>query len=219
MNNTNRRLLVIEGNIGSGKTTLARMLSQRLNARLVLERFEDNAFLPRFYEDRDRYAFPLELSFLADRYHQLKTEVESPDLFQQLTICDYHFFKSLVFARQTLSSDEFQLYRQLFHIIIGIAPKANLFVYLHRPTDALLQAIKKRGRDFEANINSQYLELIQDSYFDFFREHPEYPILIIDVDNLDFENNQHIFLKINDLIAKEYQPGITRIKLKEIMND
>ena len=100
-----------------------------------------------------------------------------------------------------------------------MAPKANLFVYLHRPTDVLLQAIKKRGRDFEANIDSQYLELIQDSYFNFFREHPEYPILIIDVDNLDFENNQHIFLKINNLIEKEYQPGITRIKLKEIMND
>lgn len=211
--------MVIEGNIGSGKTTLARMMASQLDARLVLERFEDNAFLPRFYEDRERYAFPVELSFLADRYHQLKNEVESPDLFQQLTVCDYHFFKSLVFARQTLRDDEFLLYRQLFHIIIGIAPVADLFVYLHRPTDVLLKAIARRGRDFEASIDAKYLESIQDSYFRFFREHPEFPILIVDVDDLDFENDSAIFLKLSALLQADYPGGITRVKLKEIMND
>ena len=215
----NRRLLVIEGNIGAGKTTLATMMSHQLHARLVTERFEDNAFLPKFYENRDRYAFPLELSFLADRYNQLKSDIDSPDLFQQLTICDYHFFKSLVFARQTLSNDEFTLYRQLFHIIMGLVPRADLFVYLHRPVDKLLKLIQKRGRNYETSIDAAYLLMIQDSYFSFFREHPEYAILIIDLDDLDFETDVRCFAEISRLINRHYEPGINRVTLIDNMND
>lgn len=215
---SNRRLLVIEGNIGAGKTTLARMMSELLDARLVMERFEDNAFLPKFYENRERYAFPLELSFLADRYSQLKSDLEHPDLFKQLTICDYHFFKSLVFARQTLSSDEFSLYRQLFHIIMGLVPRADLFVYLHRPIDVLMKLIEKRGRSYETHIDENYLLMIQQSYFGFFREHPEYAILVVDVDDLDFENDLAIFASLSELIGRDYGPGVNRVKLREIMN-
>lgn len=218
MNEVNRRLLVIEGNIGAGKTTLARMMSQQVPARLVVERFEDNAFLPKFYENRDRYAFPLELSFLADRYNQLKSDIDTPDLFQQLTICDYHFFKSLVFARQTLSNDEFALYRQLFHIIMGLVPRADLFVYLHRPIDVLLKLIGLRGRSYETKIDGAYLSMIQESYFSFFREHPEYTILVVDVDDLDFENDPVVFSFISELINRQYEVGINRVKLREIMN-
>lgn len=219
MNQANRRLLVIEGNIGAGKTTLARMMSELLKARLVVERFEDNAFLPKFYENRDRYAFPLELSFLADRYNQLKSDIDSPDLFQQLTICDYHFFKSLVFARQTLSNDEFSLYRQLFHIIMGLVPRADLFVYLHRPIGVLLKLIEKRGRSYETRIDAAYLSMIQESYFSFFREHPEYAILVIDLDDLDFENDPAVFSVVSELIGRQYEAGVNRVKLREIMND
>ncbi|MGV8827529.1 MAG: deoxynucleoside kinase [Breznakibacter sp.] len=219
MNQANRRLLVIEGNIGAGKTTLARMMSELLKARLVVERFEDNAFLPKFYENRDRYAFPLELSFLADRYNQLKSDIDSPDLFQQLTICDYHFFKSLVFARQTLSNDEFSLYRQLFHIIMGLVPRADLFVYLHRPIGVLLKLIEKRGRSYETRIDAAYLSMIQESYFSFFREHPEYAILVIDLEDLDFENDPAIFYAVSELIGRQYEAGVNRVKLREIMND
>ncbi len=218
MDQASRRLLVIEGNIGAGKTTLARMMSQQMKARLVVERFEDNAFLPKFYENRDRYAFPLELSFLADRYNQLKSDIDSPDLFQQLTVCDYHFFKSLVFARQTLSNDEFALYRQLFHIIMGLVPRADLFVYLHRPIEVLLKLIGKRGRSYEANIDAAYLSMIQESYFNFFREHPEYAILVVDVDDLDFENDPIVFSFLSELINRQYEAGINRVKLREIMN-
>lgn len=214
-----RRLLVVEGNIGAGKTTLAQMLSKDAGARLVTERFDDNAFLPKFYENRDRYAFPLELSFLADRYNQLKNEIEHPDLFRQQTICDYHFFKSLVFARQTLSDDEFQLYRQLFHIVMGLVPKADLFVYLHRPIHVLLANIAKRGRSYEQHIDGAYLQLIQDSYFDFFREHPEYPILIVDVDDLSFEDDALVYDKLRQIIGLQYGEGIHLRRLKEMMND
>ncbi len=215
----NRRLLVVEGNIGAGKTTLARKLAQKTDARLVLERFEDNPFLPKFYEDKSRYAFPVELSFLADRYHQLVNEVDKPDLFQQLTVCDYHFFKSLVFARQTLSDDEYLLYSRLFHIIMSIAPRADLYVYLHRPIEVLLKHIAKRGRDFEKHIDREYLSMIQDSYFQFFKEQPDLPVLIIDAEDFDFENNIDTFMIINSLINRNYEAGISRIKLGDAIKD
>lgn len=190
------------------------MMSQELQARLIVERFEENAFLPKFYENRERYAFPLELSFLAERYNQLKTEIQNQDLFHQQTICDYHFFKSLIFAHRTLSVDEFSLYRQLFQIIMGLVPQADLFVYLHRSVPTLLQLIQKRGRAYEAHIDAEYLTQIQESYFNFFREHPEYRFLIMDLDDLDFESNSGIYQILKELITKSYPMGITRITLK-----
>lgn len=204
--------LVIEGNIGSGKTTLATMLAHDLDARLVLEQFSDNPFLPKFYANPERYSFPLELSFLAERYKQLNNELRSATLFQPLTIADYFFMKSLIFARNTLSDDEYQLYRQIFEIIYSSIPKPDLYVYLHMPTDRLLQNIRKRGRDYEQNISHEYLEKIRIGYFDFFRQHPDYTFLVVDTSNLDFVANSDDYLTIKRAIFdKRYKKGVNRI--------
>lgn len=148
--------LVIEGNIGAGKTTLATMLAQDLNAKLILEQFADNPFLPQFYQNPERYSFPLELSFLAERYKQLNVDLRTGSLFQNLTIADYFFMKSLIFAQNTLTGDELQLYKQIFSIIYNTLPKPNLYVYLHLQTDKLLQNIKKE----EEITSKQLLQII-----------------------------------------------------------
>ena len=204
--------LVIEGNIGAGKTTLSTMLSEDLNAKLVLERFADNPFLPRFYNDPDRYSFPLELSFLAERYKQLNDELRSLSLFQPLIIADYFFMKSLIFAKNTLKGDEYNLYRQIFEIIYNSIPKPDLYVYLHLPTPKLLENIHKRGRDYEQQITAEYLDDIQKGYFDFFKQHPEYTFLVIDTSNLDFVSNQADYLKLKSVIFDQrYSKGTQRI--------
>ena len=164
--------VVIEGNIGSGKTTLAGKIAEQFNARLILERFVENPFLPKFYDDPGKYSFPLELSFLADRYRQLKEELVAQDLFKSFTVADYYFMKSLVFAAATLSGDEYNLYRQIFYIIYGSLPKPDIYVYLHLKPERLLQNIAGRGRDFEKSITLEYLQKIQDNYFTFFRQNP-----------------------------------------------
>ena len=201
--------LVIEGNIGAGKTTLATKLASDLNAKLVLERFADNPFLPKFYSNPERYSFTLELSFLADRYKQLNEDLRSVPLFQSLLIADYFFMKSLIFAKNTLSGDEYNLYRQVFEIIYNSIPKPDLYVYLHLPTNKLLENIHKRGREYEQSITAEYLEEIQKGYFDFFRQHPEYTFLIIDTSNIDFVSNSADYLKLkNTVFDKTYSKGI-----------
>jgi len=160
-----KEFVVVEGNIGSGKTSLVKKVAGLLNARVILETFEDNPFLPKFYRDRDRYAFPVELSFLAARYRQMKKEIQHKDLFHTLTIADYHFLKSLIFARETLPGDELRLYRQLFDIIYEMAPVPDIYFYIHRPVDVLLRFIKKRGREYEKTIDAEYLKKIQEGYF------------------------------------------------------
>ncbi|HRX32118.1 MAG TPA: deoxynucleoside kinase, partial [Tenuifilaceae bacterium] len=152
--------LVIEGNIGAGKTTLATMLANELNAKLTLEQFSDNPFLPKFYQNPERYSFPLELSFLAERYRQLNVDLRSTSLFHNITIADYFFMKSLIFAQNTLTGDELQLYKQLFNIIYSSLPKPDLYVYLHLPTEKLLKNIEKRGREYEKTITADYLNSI-----------------------------------------------------------
>ena len=204
--------LVIEGNIGAGKTTLSTMIAQEMNAKLVLERFADNPFLPRFYNDPDRYSFPLELSFLADRYKQLNNELRSVSLFQSLIIADYFFMKSLIFANNTLKGDEYNLYRQIFEIIYNSIPKPDLYVYLHLSTEKLLENIHKRGRDYEQRITAEYLDEIQKGYFDFFKQHPEYTFLVIDTSNLDFVSNHVDYLKLKKVIFDQsYIKGIHRV--------
>ncbi len=178
--------VVIEGNIGAGKTTLATRIAEQFNARLILEQFADNPFLPKFYKDPDKYSFPLELSFLASRYKQLNDELGSRDIFKAFTVADYYFMKSLVFAASTLNGDEYNLYRQIFYIIYGSLPKPDIYVYLHINPDRLLKNIRKRGREYEKSITEEYLRKIQDSYFTFFRQNPENRYLIIDINNLDF---------------------------------
>jgi deoxyadenosine/deoxycytidine kinase len=196
------QFIVIEGNIGAGKTSLAKMLSNDLNGRLILERFEENPFLPKFYSDPKRWAFPLELSFLADRYKQLKEELFQPTLFDNYIIADYYFMKSLIFSKHTLNEDEFKLYHQLFDIIYQNIPRPNLFVYLHTSIKKLIHQIKLRGRHFEENITEEYLTHIHQNYIDFIETQQNIPVLIINTEHLDFVNNKEDYDKIKTAIFK-----------------
>jgi deoxyguanosine kinase len=205
--------LVIEGNIGAGKTTLATKMSERYNSRLILEQFEGNPFLPKFYENPEKYAFPLELSFLAERYHQLKDELSKQDLFQPGIISDYYFLKSLIFAKATLDETEYELYTKLFYIIHESLPKPDLFVFLYHDVERLLLNIKIRGREYEKNITTEYLNKIQDAYFDFLKQIKDLKVLIINVNYLDFANNEAHYERITEIINKPYNAGITRVTL------
>ncbi len=206
--------LVIEGNIGAGKTTLATRISEQFNARLILEMFSDNPFLPKFYADPEKYSFPLELSFLASRYKQLNEELGKPDLFKTFTVADYYFMKSLVFAASTLKGDEFNLYRQIFYIIYSSLPKPDLYVYLHISPECLLKNIAKRGREYEKYITKDYLQKIQDSYFTFFRQNPENRYLIIDINNIDFVSNREHYNKlIATIFDNDYAIGLNTVIL------
>ena len=206
--------VVIEGNIGAGKTTLATRISEQFNARLILEHFADNPFLPKFYKDPEKYSFPLELSFLASRYRQLREELVSQDLFRAFTVADYYFMKSLVFASTTLNGDEYNLYRQIFYIVYGSLPKPDMFVYLHLSPERLLENIIKRGRNYENSINRDYLQKIQESYFNFFKQNPENKYLVIDINNIDFVENDNHYKKILDTIFRDdYPSGMSRVIL------
>jgi deoxyadenosine/deoxycytidine kinase len=206
------RYLVIEGNIGAGKTSLATRISQDYKNRLVLERFDENPFLPKFYKDPDRYAFPVEMAFLADRYNQLKKELQSPDIFAPNIVADYYFMKSLIFSANTLAGDEYALYSQLFHIIYASLPKPDLYVYLHQDVDNLLANIRNRGRSYETAITREYLMRIQNGYFDFFRQEASMKILVIDVRNLDFVQEEEDYRRILQMIfGQDYNAGVNRI--------
>ncbi len=178
--------IAIEGNIGAGKTTLATMISNDFNAKVVLERFAENPFLPKFYKDQERYAFPLEMSFLADRYQQLSDDLAQFDLFKNFVISDYYIFKSLIFAQVTLQNDEYKLYRKLFDVMYKEIVKPDLYVYLYQNTDRLLKNIEKRGRVYEQNIEASYLDKIHNGYRNFIKTHQDLDILVIDVSELDF---------------------------------
>jgi deoxyadenosine/deoxycytidine kinase len=206
--------VVIEGNIGAGKTTLARRISDQFNARLILEHFADNPFLPKFYKEPEKYSFALELSFLAGRYKQLQEELVPQDLFKAFTVADYYFMKSLVFAASTLTGDEYNLYRQIFYIIYGSLPKPDIYVYLHLNPDRLIQNIEKRGRIYEKSITKEYLQKIQDSYFTFFKQNPENKYLVIDVNRIDFVENEGHYNKIIDTIFYDNYPvGLNKVIL------
>ena len=181
--------IAIEGNIGAGKTTLAKMLSDEFNAKKVLERFADNPFLPKFYEDQERFAFPLEMSFLADRYQQLTDDLAQFDLFKNFIVSDYYIFKSLIFAQVTLQKEEYQLYRKMFDIMYKEITKPDLYIYLYQNTERLLENIKRRGREYEQSIESSYLKKIHNGYKSFINTEKSLNILIIDVSKKDFVNN------------------------------
>ena len=207
------QFVVIEGNIGAGKTSLATRISQDYGTRLILERFADNPFLPKFYKEPERYAFQLEMSFLADRYNQLKKELGSgPDMFSPQTVADYYFMKSLIFAANTLTGDEYNLYSQLFYIIYSSLPKPDLYVYLHQDPENLLINIWNRGREYESAITPEYLKKIQNGYFDFFRQETNLRVLVVDTRSLDFVNREEDYLVLlRTLFGKEYPTGITRL--------
>ncbi|RAV27958.1 2-amino-4-hydroxy-6-hydroxymethyldihydropteridine diphosphokinase [Sinomicrobium soli] len=194
--------LAIEGNIGSGKTTLATMISEEYNGKLILERFADNPFLPRFYKEPQRYAFPLEMSFLADRYQQFTDDTSRPDLFKSFMVSDYDIHKSLIFARVTLPEDEFYLYRKLFDLMYREVLKPDVYVYLYQNTERLLQQIRKRGRTYEQDMPYDYLEKINRGYMDHIRNNPEQNVLVLDVSDMDFVQNKNDFREIIDKIHR-----------------
>jgi deoxyadenosine/deoxycytidine kinase len=205
--------IAIEGNIGAGKTSLATKIAEQFNAKLILEQFEENLFLSKFYENPDKYAFNVELSFLAERFQQLTNQLSNRDLFASFTISDYFFNKCLIFAKANLKEDEFSLYSTLFHIIHAQLPKPDLLVYLYLNTERLKANIEKRGRSYEQKIEALYLEKVQQSYFDYIRQQPNQRILIIDINNLDFVANESDYKILLDAIQKDYPNGITRLIL------
>lgn len=192
--------VAIEGNIGSGKTSLSNLMSDEFNAKIVLERFADNPFLPKFYEDQERFAFPLEMSFLADRYQQLTDDLAQFDLFKNFIVSDYYIFKSLIFAQVTLQKEEYALYRKMFDIMYKEISKPDLYIYLHQNTDRLLENIKKRGRDYEQNIEASYLQKIHVGYINFIKTEQDLNTLIIDVSELDFVNNHKDYREVLKII-------------------
>ncbi|WP_373057174.1 2-amino-4-hydroxy-6-hydroxymethyldihydropteridine diphosphokinase [Zunongwangia sp. H14] len=203
---TNCNYIAVEGNIGAGKTSFSTMVSQDFNARLILERFKDNPFLPKFYENKERYAFPLEMSFLADRYQQLSDDLAQYDLFKDFVISDYDVFKSLIFAKITLQEDEYLLYHKLFHLMYKELVKPELYIYLYQNTARLLENIKKRGRDYEQNIQAEYLMEINQSYLSFIKSQTGMKVQIIDISDKDFVNNRKDYL----VLLKEIDETITR---------
>lgn len=194
--------LAIEGNIGSGKTSLSTMISEDFNAKLILERFKDNAFLPKFYEDQKRYAFSLEMSFLADRHQQILDDISQFDLFSDFVVADYDVHKSLIFAKVTLEEDEFNLYKKIFKVMYSEVPKPDLYVYLYRSTSQLLENIKKRGREYEQNIAPDYLEKINNGYLDFIKNQRDLKVKLIDMADVDFVNNRKDYNEMIKIINK-----------------
>lgn len=198
--------ITIEGNIGAGKTTLAHLLSKHFNARLILEEFAENPFLPKFYENKQQYAFPLELFFMAERYKQLKDLLQTKDMFHQITISDYLFTKCLLFAKVNLPQEEFLLYQKLFDIINPQLVQPDLLIYLHAPVTRLKENIKKRNRSYEQSIESEYLLSIQETYTQYIRQH-NIKTLYIDASSADFLGNEKHLNAVLNALDKEYEPG------------
>jgi len=198
--------VTIEGNIGAGKTTLTHLLSKHFNARIVLEEFADNPFLPKFYENPSQYAFPLELFFMAERYKQLKDLLQTKDMFQNITLSDYLFTKCLLFAKVNLPDEEFRLYQKLFEIINPQIPQPEILIYLHSPVQKLQENIKKRNREYEQNIPNDYLFTLQETYTQYIKQH-NIKTLFVDAGNADFLGNEQHLNIIIEALDKEYEDG------------
>lgn len=198
--------ITIEGNIGAGKTTLAHLLSKQYNARLVLEAFAENPFLPKFYANPKQFAFPLELFFMAERYKQLKELIHTKDLFHSITISDYLFTKCLLFAKVNLPEEEFRLYQSLFDIIHHQLVQPDILIYLHAPVQKLQSNIRKRNRPYEQNIADEYLFNIQETYTNYIRQH-NIKTLFVDASNADFLGNEQHLRAITDALEKDYENG------------
>lgn len=207
------RYIAIEGNIGAGKTTLATLLHREWGGKLILEEFEENSFLPKFYQEPERYAFPLEMSFVASRFKQLKKHLFEQDMFNNHLIADYIFYKCLIFAKNNLKEDEYDLYLHLFEIINQQLPQPDLLIYLHTPIPKLQKQIHARGRSYEQQIADSYLQNIQKGYFDFIHKSANQRILLIDTGSSDFVENMGHFEQIKSLLQVDYSPGIHRIIL------
>jgi deoxyguanosine kinase len=205
--------IAIEGNIGAGKTTVCTMLAEEFSCRLILEQFTDNPFLPLFYDQPERYGFPVELFFMTERHKQLQEAFASIDMFTPLSIADYFFLKTLLFAKNNLIEEEFRLFQRLFDVLNATFPKPDILVYLHRSVDDLMFNIKKRGRQFETDISAEYLTEIQNVYFEYFRTEKSLPIVIIDVENIDFINDKKAYEKLINILTQSFSNGVHRLTL------
>ena len=212
------QFIAIEGNIGAGKTTFCNMLEKDYGAKLILEQFTDNPFLPCFYKNPERYAFQVELFFMTERHKQLQEYLTQRSLFQEFTISDYFFIKTLLFAKNNLIDEEYRLFKRLFNVLNTTFRKPDLLVYLHRPVEDLMKNIKNRGREYEKDIKPEYLLSLQNAYFDYFRTVTDIPVLIIDVEGTNFWKKKKQYKQLVKLIQSEdYTLGVQRrkIKLKE----
>ena len=208
--------IAIEGNIGTGKTTFCEMLATDFSCRLVLEQFTDNPFLPLFYEQPERYGFPVELFFMTERHKQMEAAFANVDLFAPLSIADYFFIKTSLFAKNNLKDEEFRLFYRLFEVLNSTFPKPDILVYLHRSVDNLLENIKKRGRNYETDISREYLTEIQNVYFEYFRTEKSLPIVIVDVEGVDFINDEAAYSDLINILKQKYEVGLHRLSLNEI---
>jgi deoxyadenosine/deoxycytidine kinase len=206
------KYISIEGNIGAGKTSLAQLLAEDLGSKLVLEEFTENTFLPKFYENPERYAFPVELSFLSERFSQLKRELNTADLFSPNIISDYFISKCQIFAKNNLSKDEYDLFMKMYEIVEATCPKPDLMVYLYLDVEDLHDNIRKRGRSYEQNITDEYLVNIQNQYLEYIRQHEDMRVLMIYTKGLDFVANTSDYEMLRDLILQPRDSGVYRVQ-------
>ncbi len=203
--------VTVEGCIGAGKTTLAEKFATDFNAQIILERFKDNPFLAKFYQDKEHYAFPLEMSFLTDRYQQLKTLLSKRDLFTNLVISDYFIDKCYIFSKNNLKEDEYNLYLQVYEIISSYLPKPEIIIYLYNSIEQLMKNIAHRGRDYEKSITPEYLAGIQASYMNYLSHITSIPVVIVDTHELDFVKNVEDYEYLKALMDRDYPNGVTTI--------
>lgn len=206
--------ITIEGNIGSGKTSLSKLLSDQLNAQLILEEFEENPFLAKFYKEPSRYAFQLELSFLAERFQQIQNELSDLNLFSEYIISDYMIEKCLIFSKSNLDEQSFHLYRSLYDIMLRKIPKPSLIIYLYKDIELLLQNIAKRNRPYEKSIDSDYLQKIHESYMTFFKQQHQYSVLLVDTNDIDFVKHPILVHEFIELIQSNFETGLHRVRIK-----
>jgi deoxyguanosine kinase len=198
------RFISISGTIGAGKTELAKLLVKLLDANFIKEEFAENTFLPKFYENPERYAFPLEISFLFERFQQLKVEFSKTDIFKQLYISDYLFDKTILFAKNNLSNDQYKVFKSLYDPFYEQIRKPDLVLFIHRPVEVLLENIQKRGRNFEKSIDGKYLQDIQDLYLSYFKYSNDKKVVVLKLEDRDFINNENLLNKIIDLINQNH---------------
>lgn len=207
------KYICIEGNIGSGKTSFVQKIHQEYNCEMILEEFRDNPFLPYFYQDKDRYAFSVELFFMTERYKQLQRQLLNMGLFHDFTIADYSFVKSTLFAKNNLIEEEYRLFQKLWNVLNAPFPKPDLLVYFHRDVRILKRFIDQRGRPYEKLIEASYLKQIQDTYFDYFKNILTYPVVILDLNEIDFVQDKKSYESIKHIISGKYLPGVHRVSL------
>ena len=207
------KYICVEGNIGTGKTTFAEMLSKEYSCELILEEFQDNPFLPFFYQDKDRYALSVELFFMTERYKQLQRQLSNRGLFQDFVLADYSFVKSLLFAKNNLIDEEFRLFQSMWKVFNSAFPKPDILVYFHRPIDTLMKFIDVRGREYEKLIQPEYLSTIQNTYFDYFKNILTFPVVILDLNEIDFVSDPKSYEAIKHILTQKYLPGVHRISL------